>query len=190
MPQLKHACFLDASILSSSFRKLAFMTYGTRLAYALEREEKSRADLADALDVSVQAIGQVITGGRSGSQTFTAANHMKAARFLKVSPDWLATGDGDMRPSNVWPFERLQPDHVRLLSAKDRRTVENLALSLLQEEATQDVSDVSDSNVSASPRKSEEITWTLPSDIKPGRSSGKRDSDAAPPASRRRGGSL
>jgi transcriptional regulator with XRE-family HTH domain len=125
-----------ASILSSDFRKLAFMTYGKRLKQAIELAGTDRAALAADLGVSVQAVGQVITGGRNGTQTFTASNNVKAARFLRVDPLWLATGEGDMVSANVWPFALLTPDDVRKLSPKALEIVERQAISLLDLETT------------------------------------------------------
>lgn len=119
-----------ASILSSSFRKLAFMSYGKRLQQALERAKKDRAALAAELGVSVQAVGQVITGGRSGTQTFTAENNSKAARFLRIDPNWLATGDGPMVSSGLWPFALLTPEQLQELPPQHLETVEKVALDL------------------------------------------------------------
>lgn len=61
--------------------------YGQRLATALKAENKSRKDLATALGISVQAVGDVIRGK---TNSFTAENNAKAAVFLKVSPNMLA----------------------------------------------------------------------------------------------------
>ena len=65
------------------------MEYGARLAVALGLAGATRDSLAKALGVSVQAIGQVILGT---TKAMTAENTMLAARFLGVSPFWLATG--------------------------------------------------------------------------------------------------
>lgn len=70
------------------------MTYGRRLAEALQLANKERKELARHLDVSVQAIGQVI----NGTGALTAFNNAHAARYLRVDPHWLATGDGEPRP--------------------------------------------------------------------------------------------
>lgn len=122
----------SASILSSDFRKLAFMTYGKRLKQALERANKDRAALASELGISVQAVGQVITGGRSGTQTFTASNNVKAAKFLRVDPHWLATGEGEIQPMvSVWPFSLLTPDQLLSLPPEHLETVQKVALDLL-----------------------------------------------------------
>jgi transcriptional regulator with XRE-family HTH domain len=69
------------------------MSYGKRLGEALTFAKKERKELADALEVSVQAIGQVLIGKTAA---LTAENSARAARFLKVSHFWLATGEGEM----------------------------------------------------------------------------------------------
>jgi hypothetical protein len=141
----------SASNLSSRFRKLAFMTYGKRLQQALQRANKDRAALAKELQVSVQAVGQVITGGRSGTQTFTAENNSKAARFLLVDPHWLATGDGPMVSSAVWPFVSVTPEQLQSLSPKALEAIEKTALSLIEIEQ-RNVSAPSQADTVVSPR--------------------------------------
>lgn len=69
-------------------------TYGSRLLIAMEVKNATRKDLATALGVSVQAVGDVLRG-KSGA--FTAENNAKAARHLGVNPNWLATGNGQMQ---------------------------------------------------------------------------------------------
>lgn len=65
------------------------MTYGERLSEAIDLAKESRESLAEALDISVQAVGAVIRGD---TRAMTAENNAKAARFLAVNPFWLATG--------------------------------------------------------------------------------------------------
>lgn len=55
----------------------------------------SISSLAAALGVSYQAIKKLHNGT---SKAFSAENNSKAATILGVSPDWLATGDGEMLP--------------------------------------------------------------------------------------------
>ena len=52
-------------------------------------------------------------------------NNAKAARFLRVDAEWLATGEGQMTSERVWPFSILTPEHVRQLSPKALETIEN-----------------------------------------------------------------
>ena len=68
-------------------------TYGERLKTALSARGRTRKELAAALYVSVQAIGEVIRGQ---TNEFTSSNNTKAARFLKVNSDWLASEIGAM----------------------------------------------------------------------------------------------
>ena len=68
-------------------------SYGYRLQLAMDMAKASRKDLAGALGVSVQAVGDVIRGK---SSAFTAENNAKAAQYLGVNPNWLATGHGQM----------------------------------------------------------------------------------------------
>jgi hypothetical protein len=110
------------------------MNYGKRLQQALDRAQKDRNALAAELKISVQAVGQVITGGRSGTQTFNAENSTRAARFLHVEPEWLATGEGPMVSERIWPFATLTPDQVSQLSKESLEYVENLALMMLKKE--------------------------------------------------------
>lgn len=49
--------------------------------------------LANGIGLSYQAIKKVVDGK---SKALSAENNSKAARFLKVRADWLATGDGEM----------------------------------------------------------------------------------------------
>lgn len=69
--------------------------YGERLAIALQMAEKDRQQLADGINISVQAIGQVIAGK---TKALTAENSAKAARYLGVDGFWLATGIGKPQP--------------------------------------------------------------------------------------------
>jgi len=53
----------------------------------------SSQQLAERLGVSYQAVSKVLKGQ---STAFSAYNNAHAARFLGVSGDWLATGEGQM----------------------------------------------------------------------------------------------
>lgn len=75
-------------------------TFGERLLEALSARSISRADLARVLrgpdgkmGISQSAVGQVIRGE---SNAMSAENTLRAARHLKVSAFWLATGEGRM----------------------------------------------------------------------------------------------
>lgn len=79
------------------------MTYGKRLDKALGAAGKSRKELAAQLGCSPQAVGMVITGAGKQERFLSVENHAEAARFLRVDSYWLATGKGEMRPSEARP---------------------------------------------------------------------------------------
>jgi SOS-response transcriptional repressor LexA len=81
-------------------------TYGSRLLIAMEARNATRKDLAAALGVSVQAVGDVLRGK---SSAFTAENNAKAAQFLRVDPNWLATGEGGIDAATLFLSESNQP---------------------------------------------------------------------------------
>lgn len=163
------------------------VSYKDRLAEALRSANASDTQLAKHLGVSIQAIRKVAAGT---TIALTAENNSRAARFLKVSPDWLATGEGEMRPSNLWPFDLLRPEHIARLSPKDLRTVEKLAFSLLEEAETPAATNVSGRTVKDEFGESEDVTWTLPPYKSEGRPSGKRVPNPSEAPPKRRGGAL
>lgn len=67
------------------------MDYADRLRQAMAEAGMSIADLARALGVTYQAVSKVVKGA---THSLTAANNAKAARLLRVNPEWLATGEG------------------------------------------------------------------------------------------------
>lgn len=108
MPELNHAFNSSASILSRILLTIPAMTYGDRLAAAISDAGKSRADIAKAVGVSVQAVGQVIRGD---SAAFTAENNAAAAIALEVNPNWLANGKGEMHaPTDQQAFSPMATD--------------------------------------------------------------------------------
>jgi transcriptional regulator with XRE-family HTH domain len=74
--------------------------YGERLAEAMElanlRGPDARTKLAKAVGITVQSVGQALSGA---TKALSAENSAKAARFLRVDHYWLATGEGEPRPS-------------------------------------------------------------------------------------------
>lgn len=72
--------------------------YKVRLQKAMDASSVSTSALAAELKISYQAVKKVVDGM---SSAFTASNNSKAAAFLKVRPDWLATGTGAMRASDT-----------------------------------------------------------------------------------------
>lgn len=74
-------------------------TYKERIAAAMGGPEVSSQAvhaLAKALGVSYTAIKKVVDP-EGKSKTLTAENNAKAAKYLRVNADWLATGKGEMR---------------------------------------------------------------------------------------------
>lgn len=67
--------------------------YAERLNVALKARNTSISQLAAGMGVSYQAVKRVLDGL---SKAFSAANNTKAAAFLRINPDWLATGEGEM----------------------------------------------------------------------------------------------
>lgn len=106
------------------------MDFRRRLAEAIKRKECSRADLAAALGVSVQAIGLVLSGD---TRALTAENAAKAARFLGVDYYWLATGEGDIEPNTSWPIKRISVDRFLSLAPEDRAYVEGKIASAIED---------------------------------------------------------
>nr|WP_182312138.1 XRE family transcriptional regulator [Comamonas testosteroni] len=65
--------------------------YRERLKEAMEKRGVKTTELANGMGISYQAVKRVLDGL---STAFTAANNAKAAFFLRINPNWLATGEG------------------------------------------------------------------------------------------------
>ena len=66
-------------------------TFSERLSDALAESGLTKAQFAESMNLSYQAISQALLGG---TKAFTAKNNQKAAVLLGVSASWLASGDG------------------------------------------------------------------------------------------------
>lgn len=113
-------------------------TYGSRLEQALQLARRERIELANAIDVSVQAIGQVIAGK---TKALTAENSAKAARYLQVDAYWLATGEGSPQGASsagvgMWPFTTITADQWYALSEAQRGRIEGFAEAILKDTAS------------------------------------------------------
>lgn len=107
------------------------MNYGIRLQTALDKKGSNASKLANALGLSRQAIYQVIKGETA---SLTALNTSKAAEFLGISPDWLASGKGKME----LPLHKVFPQQtVPLISWQGAKDWERTIDSLLPHEAEQ-----------------------------------------------------
>lgn len=78
--------------------------YSERLKLALRQSGYSVQHLADHLGISYQACKKALDGK---TKAFSAANNQKAASFLGVTSDWLATGEANFVhvKSNVAPAQ-------------------------------------------------------------------------------------
>lgn len=75
---------------------------------------KSTSALAAELKVTYQAIDKVLKGN---TKELTASNNSKAAKFLQVNTDWLATGKGDVaRTPRQVTESAAKPDEYLLAS--------------------------------------------------------------------------
>lgn len=85
-------------------------TYSARLELALTGAKKSISDLAAAMGISYQAVRKAVRGE---SNAFTAENNAKAARYLKVRANWLATGELPMHEAAESQPEALDQQAIR-----------------------------------------------------------------------------
>ena len=81
------------------------MTFRERLVFALQAAGKQRRDLYKPVGLSIQAVTNVMQGK---TVIFSAEHVIRTARFLGVSPLWLATGEGPI-------CEDLDPQYAPLL---------------------------------------------------------------------------
>lgn len=76
--------------------------FSGRLKQAIDARNVTVTELARGMGVTYQAVKRVLDGL---SKSFSAENNAKAAAFLQVNPDWLATGMGSMELSRPDPVE-------------------------------------------------------------------------------------
>lgn len=101
-------------------------TYGERLEEALRLAGCERKALCGAVGITLQALGQVISGK---TKALTAENSARAARFLQVDHFWLATGEGLARAGidiNPPPIPGLSLDDWKVLPEPDQKEVMTL----------------------------------------------------------------
>lgn len=111
------------------------MTFGLRLRDAIKLANSSRKLLGNHLNISEQAVGMVI---RNETQSFTAENCVKAARFLEVDPYWLATGMGEPRAEVAWPYTSITPSEFFALDPLIRQGVEDQLLAAVKRQKLAD----------------------------------------------------
>jgi transcriptional regulator with XRE-family HTH domain len=112
--------------------------YSERLTLALRMAGVSRAALARELEISYQAVKKVLDGK---SASFSALNNDRAARFLRVSSRWLATGEGDSQSQQDMRLSPLALDLALMLDAiksdEQRQKAYALCVQVLQFGAAQ-----------------------------------------------------
>lgn len=74
------------------------MTFAKRIKLAISEAGATKKALSGAVGVSPSAITQWTDGS---TKSIEGENLVKAARFLGVSPDWLATGKGEMKAAKA-----------------------------------------------------------------------------------------
>lgn len=122
MPLLNHSSAVHATIVSQQSAMLSTMVdYRDRLQLAMAEHSVTAKDLAEHCGLTYQAVKKVLDGK---SNAFNAVNHALAARYLDVRSDWLALGDGPMRPRDyepvkTWPFPSVDERKVRGLNHED-----------------------------------------------------------------------
>lgn len=72
--------------------------YGLRLKQAMRLDGWIDTTLAGELGLSSAAIGKFWSGK---TKMFTAENHVRACRILRVDSEWLALGEGEPRPERM-----------------------------------------------------------------------------------------
>lgn len=108
--------------------------YKDRFVWAMVEAGKDAHAVADHLRISYQAVMKVLSGG---SRRMAADNNARAAKFLGVSADWLATGAGTPARTDK-PTEstadRYTADIIEILpklTAEDRRRLAALLANIV-----------------------------------------------------------
>lgn len=104
---------------------LAPMNLKDRLAIAMEGPPRvTQASLARACKVSQPSVNDWLSGK---SKTIRGATLLAVAKFLAVSPDWLATGKGPMRLNHTGQSSGGASPHVPVSKLGEPLTAEVLA---------------------------------------------------------------
>lgn len=132
MPTLNHSSGLSATIVHGQSLSCATMvSYSERLTQAMTAASVDKHHLAKHLGVSVQAVTKAMEGK---SAALSAPNNSKAARYLGVDSDWLATGAGHQVSEQQWPFKKITLSdlhELEKLSPGAIAHIETTALGLL-----------------------------------------------------------
>lgn len=106
---------------------LLLLLLSDRLKLAMTEANAKPADLARACGVSTASVSDWLSGE---SKSIKAANLLKAAKFLNVSPDWLATGQGHMRINQHQANEPQAPYAIDLKNNPDYPAIKRVKFKL------------------------------------------------------------
>jgi hypothetical protein len=106
----------------------AMDTYSERLISAMQAASVDVRHLARHLGVVPNAIKKAIDGKTAA---LSAPNNSKAARFLGVDSDWLATGEGYRVSAEDWPFKKVTLAQLRELEATSPGAIEHIETTAL-----------------------------------------------------------
>jgi transcriptional regulator with XRE-family HTH domain len=88
------------------------MTLAERLHLALkDNPKKTQAGLARACKIKPPSVNEWFSGR---TKNIESTHLFDAARYLNVSPEWLGSGKGEMRPRKVDAGESLPMDNISL----------------------------------------------------------------------------
>ena len=101
--------------------------YSERLRAAVKRKKVSVRLLANATGMSYQGVRKVLLGE---TRAMNSINNSKAAEFLEVNPDWLATGEGEMLAGSLGPASSTstfsESATISTAQAKERNPLEHI----------------------------------------------------------------
>jgi transcriptional regulator with XRE-family HTH domain len=98
-------------------------TLSERLTMIMEQKNIKQADLMRATGASRPAIHSWLSGS---TKNLKGENLVKTAEFLGVRTDWLAYGTGSIETQ--WPFSRVSPNDMAVLSAEAIEDIEDIIL--------------------------------------------------------------
>lgn len=97
-------------------------SYKDRLAYALALtglpKAQVRSAVSKAVGVTTAALGQVLN---YENRALSAEHNARVAKFCRVDPTWLATGEGSSRPRRVSSEAMDVAEHYDRLSIEERK---------------------------------------------------------------------
>lgn len=102
--------------------------YKDRFAEAMRLSGKDVHGVAEAVDVSYQAVKKVLNGT---TKMLKADHNVVAAHAMAVDSEWLATGKGQARGRRVWPLSPELLDALHAADAQEVRRAENAARNVL-----------------------------------------------------------